>query len=54
MQDKIIALVAFGLSAASQAFIRHNDDTAMFYSVVFFVIGVYEFVLGEIRQRKSG
>jgi len=53
MQDKIIALVAFGLSAASQAFIRH-DDTAMFYSVVFFVIGVYEFVLGEIRQRKSG
>lgn len=53
MQDKILGLVAFGLSAASQVFIRHND-TAMFYSVVFFVIGVYVFIIGEIRQRKSG
>ena len=53
MQDKILGLVAFVSSAASQVFIQH-DDTALFYSVVFFVIGVYEFVLGEIRQRKSG
>lgn len=53
MQDKILGLVAFVLSAASQVFIRH-DDTAMFYSAVFFVIGVYEFVSGEVRQRKSG
>ena len=51
MQDKILGLIAFGLSAASHAFIRHHD-TAMFYSVVFFAIGVYEFVLGELKQRK--
>ena len=52
MQDKILGLIAFGLSAASHAFIRHYD-TAMFYSVVFFAIGVYEFVLGGLKQRKS-
>ncbi len=51
MHDKILGLVSLGLSAASQAFIRHHD-TAMFYSVVFFAIGVYEFVLGELKQRK--
>ena len=52
MQDKILGLIAFGLSAASHAFIQHHD-TAMFYSVVFFAIGVYEFVLGGLKQRKS-
>jgi len=52
MQDKILGLVALSLSAASQVFIW-QDDTAMFYSVVFFAIGAYEFILGEINQRKS-
>lgn len=52
MQDKVLGLASLGLSAASQAFIRHAD-TAMFFTVVFFAIGVYEFILGEIKQRKS-
>jgi len=51
MQDKILGLASLGLSAACQAFIRHGD-TAMFFSVIFFAIGVYEFILGEIKQRK--
>ena len=53
MQDKVLGLVSLGLSAASQAFIRHHD-TAMFFSVVFFAIGAYEFISGELKQRKSG
>jgi len=52
MHDKILGLVSLGLSAASQAFI-HHDDTAMFYSIIFFAIGVYEFILGGLKQRKS-
>jgi hypothetical protein len=52
MQDKILGLVSLGLSAASQVFIQH-DQTASFFTVVFFAIGAYEFVLGEVKQRKS-
>jgi hypothetical protein len=52
MRDKILALVLLALSAAAHAFINH-DDTAMFYSVVFFALGAYEFILGEIKQRKA-
>ena len=52
MYDKILGLIALGLSAASQAFIHHKD-TAMFYSVVFFAVGTYELILGEIKERKS-
>ena len=52
MNDKILAAVFLALSAASQAFIAH-DDTANFYSFVFFAIGAYEFILGEIKQRSS-
>ena len=51
MNDKILGVVLLGLSAASQAFIRH-DDSAMFYSVVFFLLGVYEFISGEMKERK--
>ncbi|MHC4741679.1 MAG: hypothetical protein ACYS8Z_07200 [Planctomycetota bacterium] len=51
MNDKILGVVLLALSAASQAFIEH-DDTAMFYSVVFFLLGLYEFISGEIKQRK--
>ena len=51
MNDKILGVVLLALSAASQAFINH-DDTALFYSVVFFILGAYEFILGEIKQRK--
>jgi hypothetical protein len=50
MADKILAVVLLALSAASQVAIRHSD-TAMFYSWLFGALGVYEFVLGEIRQR---
>ena len=52
MNDKVLGIIAIGLSAASQAFIKHHD-TAMFYSVVFFAIGAYEFILGELTQRRS-
>jgi len=52
MNDKLLGIIALGLSAASQAFISH-DDGAMFFSIVFFAIGAYEFILGEARQRKS-
>jgi len=52
MQDKILGVISFVLCAASQAFIHHSD-TAMFFSILFFIIGAYEFVVGEIRQRKS-
>ncbi len=51
MYDKTLGIVALGLSAASQAVIRH-DDTALFYSVVFFAIGVYELAVGELKERK--
>lgn len=51
MNDKILGVVLLGFSAASQAFIKH-DDTAMFYSVVFLLLGGYEFISGEIKQRK--
>ncbi|MCP4613209.1 MAG: hypothetical protein GY845_31345 [Planctomycetes bacterium] len=53
MHNKILALVSLGFSAASQVFVRHHD-TALFYSVIFFAVGVYEFILGDLRQRKSG
>ena len=52
MHDKTLGLIALALSAASQAFIKH-DDTALFYSFVFFVIGAYEFILGELNQRRA-
>jgi hypothetical protein len=52
MQDKILGVVLLGLSAASWAFIDHHD-TAMFFSIVFFVIGAYEFIRGEIKQWKK-
>jgi hypothetical protein len=52
MHDKILGVVLLALSAAAQAFIKHGDS-AMFYSVVFFALGVYEFILGEIKQRKA-
>ena len=52
MQDKILGVVSLGLSAACWAFIQHHD-TAMFFSVVFFAVGTYEFVLGAVSQHKS-
>jgi hypothetical protein len=56
MPDKILGVVSLALSAASQALIRHAD-TALFYSLLFGILGAYEFVVGEIRQwrgRQSG
>ena len=50
MADKIIGLASLALSGATWVFIEH-DDTASFYAVVFFVIGVYEFMRGEIARR---
>jgi hypothetical protein len=52
MQDKILGIVSLGLSAACWAFIGHHD-TAMFFSIVFFAVGAYEFGLGVISQHKS-
>jgi hypothetical protein len=52
MYDKILGTVLFSLSAASQVLIAH-DDTALFYSILFFVLGVYEFVRGELKGRKA-
>ena len=52
MQDKLLSAVFLGLCAASQVFIKHND-TALFFGVIFFALGAYEFVIGEIRQRKD-
>ena len=49
MSDKILGTVLFGLSAATQVLIAHND-TALFYSTLFFVLGAYEFVRGELKQ----
>jgi len=51
MADKILGVVCFGLCAASQVFIRHHDDTQLFFGILFFVLGSYEVVLGDIRQR---
>jgi hypothetical protein len=51
MADKVLGVVLLGLCAASQAFIRHAD-TALFFSLLFGGLGAYEFVLGEVRQRK--
>jgi hypothetical protein len=53
MHDKTLGLVSLGLSAASHAFIR-DHETALFYSVIFFVVSLYEFILSELKQRKSG
>jgi hypothetical protein len=53
MQDKLLSAVFLGLCAASQAFITHGD-TALFFGVIFFALGTYEFVVGEIQQRKKG
>lgn len=46
MADKILGVACLALSAASQAFIRHHD-TAMFYSVLFFALGAFEYLLGH-------
>ena len=54
MQDKILGVVSLGLSAACWAFIVHHDtETTMFFSVVFFAVGAYEFGLGVISRHKS-
>lgn len=52
MQDKILGVVLLALSAAAQAFIKHGDG-AMFYSVVLFALGAYEFIRGELEQRRT-
>jgi len=52
MQDKILGVVCLALSAAVQVFIKHHD-TAMFYSFVFFALGAYELVCGELKQRRA-
>jgi len=52
MPDKILGIVSFGLCAASQVLIRHSD-TALFFGFLFFGVGAYEFVVGEIRQRRN-
>ena len=52
MADKVLGVVLLALCAASQAFIRH-EATALFFSLLFGGLGVYEFVTGEIRQRKG-
>ncbi len=52
MKNKILGLSSFALCAASQVFIRHSD-TALFFAVLFFAIGAYEYVIGEIQQRKK-
>ncbi|MEX1232210.1 MAG: hypothetical protein WEB58_18335 [Planctomycetaceae bacterium] len=51
MADKILGVVCFVLCAASQVFIRH-DDTALFFSALFFVLGAYEFIIGDLRLRR--
>lgn len=51
MADKIIAITSIALSGASFRIIEHHD-TAMFYAVVFFAIGLYEFIRSE-KNRKS-
>ena len=51
MTDKIIGVVCLALSAASQIWIPHND-TALFFSWLFGIVGVVEIILGEIRQRR--
>ena len=59
MSHKILGVVLLGLSAASWVFIYDgnpgsgSEDTAMFYSLMFGILGAYELVVGEIRQRKS-
>ena len=53
MSDKILGAVLIALSAACHVLIRHAD-TAMFYSIVFFVLGGYEFIRGEVRQLRGG
>ena len=52
MADKILAVILLAMSAASQILIRHAD-TALFYSWLFGALGAYEFVVGELRQRKE-
>lgn len=47
MNDKILGIACLGFAAASQAWISH-DDTALFL-----VVGGYELVLGDIRQRMT-
>jgi hypothetical protein len=51
MADKVLGVVALALSAACQVLIRHQD-TALFYSYVFGLVGAFELVVGEIRQRR--
>jgi len=50
MRDKYLSAVFLGLCGASQAFKKHSD-TAMFFGVLYFSLGAYEFIIGEIRQR---
>ena len=52
MQDKLLSAVFFGFCAASQVYI-HHDGTATFFGILFFALGAYEFIIGEIRQRKN-
>ena len=55
MGDKILGVVCLALSAVCQVLIGHAD-TAMFFSVVFFVLGAYEFFAGDQfchRQRRE-
>jgi hypothetical protein len=52
MADKALGIASLALCAASQAFIRHTD-TALFFSLVFGAVGVYELLVGEMKQRKG-
>jgi hypothetical protein len=52
MYDKILAVVLLALSTPVQVVTKHHD-TAMFYSFVFFALGAYEFVCGELKQRSA-
>ena len=50
MGYRTLGILSLALSAASRAFIGH-DDTSMFYAVVFFAIGIYGFVKSEIGNK---
>jgi hypothetical protein len=50
MGYRTLGILSLALSAASRAFISHND-TSSFYALVFFVVGIYAFVQSEIRNK---
>ena len=50
MKNKILGIVCLALIGGTWAVIRH-DDTAMSSSCLFFILGAYEYVLGDIRLR---